>query len=222
MPRDDIRQYFDSPGRAASNGSPISTPLLRRRIIIDDQDSDEQTTGPSGPNAALNVASVPSTFSAAQVNARDSSASRIVVQSDGEDHMLFVSTPKPGAAANQATPPTLRHRRAGGKENVDPKAGDASNLRDPVTSRPQKRSREVGTRVSASDSDLDAKHQYEDEAEEDDDDFIDDSPDESDSEAGRQVRQSCAALRNRRKWSETVECPLCADLRVVLKHLMNQ
>jgi transcription elongation factor Elf1 len=30
-------------------------------------------------------------------------------------------------------------------------------------------------------------------------------------------------LRNRRKWKETeFECPLCADLRVVLRHLLRR
>ena len=225
MPSDDIRHYFSSPARGASNGPPASTTLRRRRIIIDDDDSDEEPTGHSSTNVALNVVAAPSTFSAAQVDARESGSSRIIVQSDGEDHMLFVSTPKPVTAASQVTPPTLRQRRsfrAGGKENVDPQAGDASVLHAPVSSRPQKRSREVHSRQSNSSSDLDAKHQYEGEAEEEDDDFISSSPDESDSEAGRQVRQSCIALRNRNKWQETVECPLCADLRVVLQHLLNK
>ena len=66
---------------------------------------------------------------------------------------------------------------------------------------------------------------YEDEAEEDDDaDFIDDDePDESDEEAQGMVIDTIQSLRNRRKWKETeFECPLCADLRVVLNHLLQR
>ena len=65
---------------------------------------------------------------------------------------------------------------------------------------------------------------YEDEAEEDNDSFIDDDePDESNSDAQEMTREACASLRNRRKWKETAsECLLCADLRIVLKHLLNK
>jgi hypothetical protein len=70
------------------------------------------------------------------------------------------------------------------------------------------------------------KNEYEDEAEESDmdDDFIDDAePDESNDEAQALARETCDALRNRRKWKETeFECPLCADLRVVLRHLLKR
>jgi hypothetical protein len=71
---------------------------------------------------------------------------------------------------------------------------------------------------------LDKRHQYEDEADETDADFIDDNdPDESDSDAQQMTKEAVAALRNRRKWKETeFECPLCADLRVVLGHLLKR
>jgi hypothetical protein len=37
------------------------------------------------------------------------------------------------------------------------------------------------------------------------------------------ARETCAALRSRKQWKESLSgCPLCADLRVVLKHLLNK
>ena len=72
---------------------------------------------------------------------------------------------------------------------------------------------------------MDERRQYEDEAEESDcNDIIDDDePDESDDEAKKMTRSACDALRNRRAWKETeFECPLCADLRVVLRHLLKR
>ncbi len=55
-------------------------------------------------------------------------------------------------------------------------------------------------------------------------DFIDDEEaDESDADDERERATTCEALRNRRKWKETeFECPLCADLRVVLRHLLRR
>jgi len=68
------------------------------------------------------------------------------------------------------------------------------------------------------DSDLDEKQQYEGEASEDND-FIDDGSEES---ATHEVSNACAAMRSRSNWQTTqVECPLCADLRVVLSHLLG-
>lgn len=56
-------------------------------------------------------------------------------------------------------------------------------------------------------------------------DFIDDDeeePDESDADAQEMTRATMDALRNRRTWKETeFQCPLCADLRVVLQHLLS-
>ena len=72
---------------------------------------------------------------------------------------------------------------------------------------------------------LDEKQQYEGEAEESSmSDFIDDEEaDESDADDERERATTCEALRNRRKWKETeFECPLCADLRVVLRHLLRR
>lgn len=76
---------------------------------------------------------------------------------------------------------------------------------------------------SSSDREEPEKHKYEDEAEESDDDFINDE--EEDEESGSessQVRNACAALRSRRSW-QTIQtsCPLCADLRAVLCHLLD-
>ena len=77
----------------------------------------------------------------------------------------------------------------------------------------------------------DEKTRYEDEAEEsDDNDFIDDEddenddePDESDDDVKDMAKTTFAALRNRRKWKESeFQCPLCADLRVVLRHLLKR
>jgi hypothetical protein len=57
----------------------------------------------------------------------------------------------------------------------------------------------------------------------DDDSFIDDEPDESDSDAQQLARTTCAALRNRRTWKETeFQCPLCADLRTILTMLLKR
>jgi hypothetical protein len=56
-------------------------------------------------------------------------------------------------------------------------------------------------------------------------DFIDDDeePDESDADAQEMTRTTCNALRNRRNWKETeFQCPLCADLRIVLRHLLRR
>ena len=68
----------------------------------------------------------------------------------------------------------------------------------------------------------DEKHHLEGEAEETDNDFIDDDePDESDSDAVAETRSAIKALRNRRVFKETtLSCPLCQDLRVVLRHLL--
>jgi hypothetical protein len=77
----------------------------------------------------------------------------------------------------------------------------------------------------------DAKNRYEDEAEESDindiiddgDDESDDEPDESDDNAKDMARSTIAALRNRRNWKESeFQCQLCADLRVVLQHLLKR
>ena len=76
------------------------------------------------------------------------------------------------------------------------------------------------------DEELDqSKNVYEDEASESDLDegFIDDEePDESDDDA-RELTRTCEALRNRRKWQETeFQCPLCADIRAILKLLLKR
>lgn len=70
--------------------------------------------------------------------------------------------------------------------------------------------------------DEDEKHHLEGEAEETDNDFIDDDePDESDSDAVAETRSAIKALRNRRVFKETnLSCPLCQDLRVVLRRLL--
>jgi hypothetical protein len=75
------------------------------------------------------------------------------------------------------------------------------------------------------DSTNDEKHQYEGEAEESDADFIDDDdPDESNSDAIMMTKSTRASLRNRKKWQEAQvrpDCALCADLKVVLGHLLG-
>lgn len=74
-------------------------------------------------------------------------------------------------------------------------------------------------------SELDEKQRYEGEADESDEDFIDDDePDESDSDAIMMTKAACASLRNRKKWQEAQvqpDCALCADLKVVLGHLLG-
>lgn len=72
------------------------------------------------------------------------------------------------------------------------------------------------------DSDLDQKQEYEGEAEEDDDDFIDDESEEVGSDISSQVRGACAAVRNRRTWQDMQStCPVCADLRAILCHILD-
>ena len=85
----------------------------------------------------------------------------------------------------------------------------------------------IVTTPQDNDGSKDEKQQYEDEAEESSMcDFIDDGeeePDESDPDAQEMTRTACDALRNRRNWKETeFQCPLCADLRVVLRHLLRR
>ena len=85
----------------------------------------------------------------------------------------------------------------------------------------------IVTTPQDNDGSKDEKQQYEDEAEESSmGDFIDDGeeePDESDPDAQEMTRTAFAALRNRRNWKEAeFQCPLCADLRVVLRHLLRR
>lgn len=71
---------------------------------------------------------------------------------------------------------------------------------------------------------LDTKHQYEDEANESDNDFIDDSePDESNSSAADMARTTIRSLRNRVTWKQLrdTHCPLCNDMRTVLRSLLQ-
>ncbi len=66
------------------------------------------------------------------------------------------------------------------------------------------------------------KHELEDEAAESDNNFIDDDPDESDSDAAAMVQQEARALRNRTNWKENhTACWLCKDMRAVLRHLLG-
>lgn len=68
------------------------------------------------------------------------------------------------------------------------------------------------------------KHEYEDEAVESNDSFINDEEHStaSGSADGAQLRSACAALRSRRSWQAMQSsCPLCADLRTVLTHLLD-
>jgi hypothetical protein len=54
-------------------------------------------------------------------------------------------------------------------------------------------------------------------------DFIDDAEADENDVDERELAKTCAAVRNRRKWKETeFECPLCADLRVVLRNLLRR
>jgi hypothetical protein len=79
-------------------------------------------------------------------------------------------------------------------------------------------------RQSSSGSEPEEKHQYEDEAEETDDGFIndDDETDASGSVNAAELKSACAALRNRRSWRAMQSaCPVCADLRVILRHLLD-
>ena len=76
---------------------------------------------------------------------------------------------------------------------------------------------------SENEDDLDERHKYEDEAEESDEDFIDDDePDESDPDAATMTKSAIAALRNRRSFQESnIQCLLCQDFRVLLRHLLG-
>ena len=108
-----------------------------------------------------------------------------------------------------------RSRERGNRAAVSARAADHLNV---------KLSHFVHDHQHPNDSDLDEKHQYEGEAEEDND-FIDDGSDEDaddNDDASDEVRVACAALRNRGSWQQTaVSCPLCADLRAVLGHLLG-
>jgi hypothetical protein len=79
-------------------------------------------------------------------------------------------------------------------------------------------------RQSSSGSEPEEKHEYEDEAEESVDGFIndDDETDASGSANAAQLRSACAAMRNRRSWRAMQSaCPVCADLRAILMHLLD-
>jgi hypothetical protein len=67
------------------------------------------------------------------------------------------------------------------------------------------------------------RHEFEDEAEESDENFIDDEePDESDSDAADMTHAACNALRNRKTFQDiSWGCPLCQDMRVVMRHLLG-
>lgn len=69
---------------------------------------------------------------------------------------------------------------------------------------------------------MDRPQQYEDEAEESDDDFIDDDDISEAADTMPELGAACAALRNRLCWKASQSsCALCADLRVVLSHLLG-
>jgi hypothetical protein len=72
------------------------------------------------------------------------------------------------------------------------------------------------------DSDLDHKHEFEDEAEESEfADFINDKVSEE-SDTVPELGAAVAALRNRRSWKASQSsCALCNDLRVVISHLLG-
>ncbi len=76
---------------------------------------------------------------------------------------------------------------------------------------------------SNSEDALDERREYEDEAEESDEDFIDDDePDESDSDAAAMTHVAANALRNRQTFRETtLGCPLCQDMRIIMRHLLG-
>ena len=203
------QEHVDSKTRHAQDGTPTS---IRRRIINDDDDDEP---------IAMNI------------NTRQTDPkSPIVIQSgsdpeDADDNFAVLLQPaRPTATmqptatttagpANSAKPSQARTRR--NKKAQPAIVSDWTGVMKPkfsnILSQPEHN------------SELDEKNQYEDEAEEDeedDPDFLDDEADESDPEAAKQVRAASAALRNRRNWKETeFQCPLCADLRVVLTHLMN-
>ena len=69
------------------------------------------------------------------------------------------------------------------------------------------------------DDDIDEDDKAVENSDEDDEDVTDDS----DSDFKRiAISEACAALRNRRKFKASQNtCPLCADLRVVLGHLLG-
>jgi hypothetical protein len=73
-------------------------------------------------------------------------------------------------------------------------------------------------------TELDSKALYEDEAEESDNDFINDGEvDESDSVAAEMATETIHSLRNRQTWNnmQELQCRLCNDMRVVLRHLLG-
>jgi hypothetical protein len=126
------------------------------------------------------------------------------------------SAPEP-----QSTPRRSQRNRSHISESRDSSADDES--RDSMADDEDNGVRNVLRYISPKDK----KHALEGEAEESvhdsNDSFIDDEPDESDSDAQQLARLMCASLRNRRTWKESeFQCPLCADLRAILKLLMKR
>jgi hypothetical protein len=73
-----------------------------------------------------------------------------------------------------------------------------------------------------SESDLDQPELYEGEAVESDNDFIDDDEPSDSSSTRHELHAAVKAVRNRRSWKASQSnCALCADIRVVLCHLLG-
>ena len=195
-----------SPAHYASTSPDGSVQLNRRRRIITDDDDE--------PIPIVPVQTAP--------------VERIYVQdtadeSDANFAVILLPASRQSSASHHATLPPhhsnstpRRSQRVAAKSQEDVRSKTA--LINSIVS---------VLNICAQDPNSDEnKNEYEDEAEESDmdDDFIDDAePEESNDEAQALARETCDALRNRRKWKETeFECPLCADLRVVLRHLLKR
>jgi hypothetical protein len=198
----------DDQHQSDSNISPDeSVPCRRRRRVITDDDDEPIQTVPVNPTPLERIL-----------------VTDTADESDANFAVILLPTSRQVPAANHATQPPVY-------SNTTPRRSErvATKSQEEVRSKKLHICSIVSVQIlfaQAPHSHHDSNIEYEGEAEESDmdDSFIDDAdPDESDDEAKEMTRETCESMRNRRKWKETeFECPLCADLRVVLKHLLRR
>jgi hypothetical protein len=210
-----------SPGTAANAGRQDR----RQRPASIDQEHNSATTSPNGGQLTRRRRIIESDDDEPIPLAKEVAPpiERITVHdTENESDANFavvLRPPQQGHQSNPAlapepesTPRRSQRNRSHISENRDSSADDA----------------DIGVRnVLRYMSPNDEKHALEGEAEESvhesDESFIDDEPDESDSDAQQLAKSTCASLRNRRTWKESeFQCPLCADLRAVLKLLLKR
>lgn len=185
----------------SSNTSPNGGQLTRRRRIIE---SDDDEPIPIAKEVAPSIERI---IVHDTENESDANFAVVLRPLQQGPHSDPASAPEP-----QSNPRRSQRNKSYISESRDSSADDEDNgVRNVIRYMSQK----------------DKKHALEGEAEESvhdsNDSFIDDEPDESDSDAQQLARSTCASLRNRRTWKESeFQCPLCADLRAILKLLMKR